>query len=222
MKKLLLFDIDNTLITSTHDNRFERAISNLHGLDVKLEGDFQGLTDYLILALLLKNEGWSETQIEDTMPKLTEELNEVHSSTFQSESVKILPGVKELLKALKAKGCSLGLITGNLDIIAERKLAVVDIWKYFEIGGYGSDQHSSRAELVSIAVERAGYANNLSEVYVFGDTARDIQAAHDAGVANSVGVTNDFRDQQEFIDVKAKIIFDNLVDTDQVLSELGI
>ena len=222
MKKLLLFDIDNTLITGTHDNRFERAIGNLHGLETNLEGDFQGYTDYLILAALLKSEGWNESQIEETMPKLLEELDAVHASTFQADSIKILPGVRDLLEALKAKGCILGLITGNLEVIAERKLAAVDIWKYFELGGYGSDPHSTRANLVSVAVKRAGYTDKMQNVYVVGDTARDIQAAHDAGVENSVGVTNGFRDKQEFIDARAKIIFEDFMDTNQVLGELGV
>ena len=205
-----------------HDDRYERAISNLHSLDAKLDGDFQGLTDYLILALLLKSEGWNETQIEETMPKLTEELDAMHASTFEPDSIKILPGVRDMLEALKAKECVLGLITGNLEVIAERKLAAVDIWQYFELGGYGSDQHSTRADLVSIAVRRAGYADNLSNVFVFGDTARDIQAAHDAGVENSVGVANGFRDKQEFIDAQAKIIFENFENTNQVLAKLGL
>lgn len=222
MKKLLLFDVDNTLITSVHDNRFERAIRNLHGLETKLEGDFQGYTDYLILAALLKSEGWSEAQIEETMPNLFTELDSVHASTFKPDNIKVLPGVENFLKTLKAKGYLLGLITGNLEIIAERKLAAVDLWKFFELGGYGSDKHATRADLVSIATNRAGYSDKLEDVYAFGDTARDIQAARDAGIENSVGVTNGFRDKQELINAKAKFVFEDFVNVGQLLAELGI
>lgn len=222
MQKLLLFDIDHTLITSTHDRRFERAIGSLHGLEVKLERDFHGYTDYLIFAALLKDEGWDETQIEAAMPELLTELDAAHASTFNPDTVKILPGVKNFLEVVKTKGYQLGLITGNLEAIAERKLVAVGIWEYFELGGYGSDPHVSRADLVNIAVERAGYADKLQDVYVFGDTGRDVQAAHDAGVANSVGVINGFRDRQEFTDAKAKFILENFVDTARILAELGL
>lgn len=222
MKKLLLFDIDNTLIIGSHDNRFARVIRSLHGIDPKLDVDIQGLTDKLILAVLLKNEGWDETQIEDAMPMLLKELVVAHAATFQPDNVQILPGVRELLEALKARGHLLGLITGNLEVIAERKLGAVGIWDYFELGGYSSDPHKTRADIVKVAVKRAGYADNLQDVYVFGDTARDIQAAHGAGVENSVGVVNGLRDRQELIDSKAKYVFDDFTDTEQVLAALGL
>jgi len=222
MKKLFLFDIDNTLIIGSHDNRFARVIQSVHGIDPKLEVDIQGLTDKLILAVLLKNEGWDETQIEDAMPKLIEELDVAHATTFKPENVTILPGIRELLEALKAKGHVLGLITGNLHIIAERKLSAVGIWDYFELGGFSSDPHKTRGDLVTVAIERAGYADRLQDVYVVGDTARDIQAAHEAGVENSVGVTNGLRDKQELIDAKAKYVFEDFTDTDQALGDLGL
>ncbi len=222
MRKLLLFDIDGTLVTSSHDNRFEKAISNVHGIETKLVGDFQGYTDYLILVSLLTSEGWTEVQIADAMPKLLAELDKVHASTFKPDSVVILPGVRKLLDALEKSDCKLGLITGNLKPVAERKLEAVGIWDYFTVGGFGGDPHVKRSDLVTLAIKRASFENDLENVYVIGDTVRDISAAHDAGVINSVGVVNDFRDVQELIDAGAKIVFDNFEDIPQVLKRLGI
>jgi phosphoglycolate phosphatase-like HAD superfamily hydrolase len=222
MNKLLLFDIDGTLVSGTHDNRFERAIGNIHGLDTKLTGDFQGYTDYLILATLLQNEGWDEEQIESAMPELLKELDIVHKNTFRLDAVKLLPGVKGLLAALSDADCTLGLITGNVDTIAERKLKAVGIWSYFKLGGYGNDLHTTRADLVTTAVKRAGYEDRLDEVYVIGDTARDIAAAHDAGIKNSVGVANGFRSTKELIDAKSRIVLKDFKDTSEVLKRLGI
>jgi len=222
MKKLFLFDIDNTLILGKHDNRFARVIQSLHGIDPKLDVDIQGLTDKLILAVLLKNEGWDETQIEDAMPMLLKELETAHAATFHPDNVSIMPGVRDLLEALKAKGHVLGLITGNLHVIAQRKLSAVGIWDYFELGGYSSDPHKTRSDLVTVAIDRAGYADRLQDVYVVGDTARDILAAHEAGVENSVGVTNGLRDKQELIDAHAKYVFDDFTDTAQVLANLDL
>ena len=222
MKKLLLFDIDRTLVTSAHDNGFVKAIGNLHGLDMQLDSDIQGHTDYLILGALLRREGWSERQIMDAMPRLIQELDSVHAETFNPASITILPGVRELLDALEKTGIMLGLITGNLESIAERKLSAVGIWQYFTVGGYGSDPHTTRADLVRVAILRAGYDNQLENVYVIGDTARDIQAAHDAGITNSVGVANGFRDIQELIDAHASVVLENFKDTQLVLDTLRI
>lgn len=221
INKLILFDIDGTLITSPHDNRFERAIGKQHGVEVKLEGDFQGYTDFLILSALLKKEGWTEIQITEAMPDLLQSLDEAHAASFDPISIKIIPGVRELLEALSDKDCTLGLVTGNLDVIAQRKLSAVDLWKFFKLGGYGNDPHSTRSDLVRIAINRAGYSDKKDLVYVIGDTARDIQAAHDAGVTNSIAIHTGSRNLQELIDSGAKKIIHGYEDLGKALKQLG-
>ena len=222
MKSLLLFDIDGTLLTGGRHDRFSRAISEVHGLDITSDKDFRGYTDYLILAALLESEGWDDDQIKATMPKLLEEMDKIHARTFQIDEIEILPGVKELLSELKETGSILGLITGNMETIAKRKLEALGIWKYFSLGGYGSDPHVVRADLVKIAVKRAGFENNLEQVYVIGDTAKDIEAAHATGVSNSVGVANGFRSTQELVGAGAKFVFEDFKDSGKVLKTLGL
>lgn len=222
MTVLLLFDVDRTLVTTAPDGRFEKTIANAHGIESKLDGDFQGYTDYLLLALLLHDAGWSEQQVAQAMPGLLQELEAVHVSTFTTGSVTVLPGVVELLEALESAGCALGLITGNVKTIAQRKLAAGDLWGYFGVGGFGDDPHVARSDLVTVAVQRAGFEGDLDRVFVIGDTARDIAAAHGAGVRNSVGVLNGFRDARELIDAGASIVLDDFTDTALVLDRLGI
>src|SRR3990167_495783 len=209
MKKLLLFDIDGTLLTGGGHDRFSRTISKVHGLDLTSDKDFRGYTDYLILAALLESEGWDDEQIKATMPKLLEEMDKMHAETFHADDMKLLPGVKKLLDKLKETESVLGLITGNMESIAKRKLEALGIWDYFSLGGYGSDPHIIRADLVKIAIERAGFKDNIKQVYVIGDTAKDIEAAHTAGVVNSIGVANGFRDIKELSDAGAKYIFED-------------
>jgi len=123
MKKLLLFDIDGTLLTAgSASNRFVGVINRVHGIDVVPSKDFAGYTDFLILASLLEDEGWSDDQIKAAMPKLIDELDKLHEETFIAKDIHLLPGVKELLDALREADCALGLITGNLETIAKRKL----------------------------------------------------------------------------------------------------
>ncbi|MEI7632166.1 MAG: HAD family hydrolase [bacterium] len=222
MKKLLLFDIDGTLLTGAGVERFKRSINNLHNLEIKSDRDFNGYTDFLILAALLEDEGWDKKQIEEAMPELMRELDRVHAETFHAENITLLPGVTDLLVTLKSKNITLGLITGNLRTVAERKLKALGIWDYFTEGGFGSDPHTVRADLVRLAVKQAGFKNDLDNVFVIGDTPRDIQAATEAGIKNSVGVANGFRDIKELSDAGAKFVFEDLVNTDAVLRNLQL
>ena len=222
MKKLFLFDIDGTLVKGYGDDRFTTTISNIHQLDIKSEKDFRGSTDQLILVDLLRTEGWGDKQIKEAMPKLLKELDKVHEETFNMDRLKLLPGVKKLLETLDDQENTLGLITGNLKSIAQRKLKALGIWSHFSVGGFGSDPHTTRSDLVRHAVKQAGFKDHIEGVYVIGDTPRDIIAAKEAGITNSVGVANGFRSTQELIDAGAKIVFKDFTDTQEVLKVLGI
>ena len=155
------------------------------------------------------------------MPKLLDELDKVHQETFSVDNMKLLPGVNELLVALRGK-VVMGLITGNLKTIAERKLTALGIWKYFTVGGFGSDKHSKRSDLVKTAINRADYNDHIENVYVIGDTPKDIIAATEAGVINSVGVANGFRSVDELINAGAKIVLPDFKNTQKALSKLSV
>lgn len=221
MKKLYLFDIDGTLLTGKGDDRFARVLQELHSIDAATDKDFRGYTDYLILAALLKDEGWGSEQIEIAMPELLERLDTVHQETFKADKMQLLPGVAELLKALSETGDVLGLITGNLESIAKRKLEALGVWHYFSTGGFGSDAHITRADLVKIAINRAGFNDRYEAVYVIGDTPKDIQAAHEAGVNHSIGVANGFRSTKELEDSGAEVVFEDFSDTKKVLENIA-
>jgi phosphoglycolate phosphatase len=222
VKHLFLFDIDGTLIESPSLNRFVQAIKNLYGLNIVIKKDYRGFTDRLILIALLQEEGWSDDKIERALPDLIQELDRVHEELFLQGSVTVLPGVRELLVELKTRGETLGLITGNLEATAKRKLEDVKLFSYFSTGGFGSDPHVTRADLVKIAIERAGFSSNTEGVYVLGDAPMDMWAANEAGVANSIGITNGYREAQELVDAGAKVTFESLQDTFNVLSMLGL
>lgn len=126
------------------------------------------------------------------------------------------------MQALKNDGQILGLITGNLKPIAKLKLEAAGIYSFFTVGAYGDDPHKSRSDLILIAIERAGYGSKPKNVYVVGDTSLDIKASLEAGVKNAVGVSNSFQPTSELREAGASVVFDNLVDTDIVLQQLGV
>ena len=96
----------------------------------------------------------------------------------------------ETLDLLESRGATIGLATGNLEAGARIKLQRGDLWRRFAFGGYGS-RRAVRADLVRVAIERgvarAGRSFMRDEIWVIGDTPKDIAAAHAAG-ARAVAV----------------------------------
>ena len=102
-----------------------------------------------------------------------------------SEGYRVMPGVEELLDRLIDGGVLLGLTTGNVEAAAHIKLARVNLNRFFSFGGYGSDS-PDRTELTKRALERAevvfGKDLDRSAVFSVGDTPRDVEAGHGAGI----------------------------------------
>ncbi len=94
-------------------------------------------------------------------------------------------GVVELLDRLMDDGVLLGLATGNVEEAAHIKLARAHLNRYFSFGGYGSDS-PDRTELTRKALERAevvsGRTLELALCFSCGDTPRDVEAGHGAGI----------------------------------------
>jgi phosphoglycolate phosphatase-like HAD superfamily hydrolase len=87
------------------------------------------------------------------------------------------------LARLREAGHSLALVTGNLEPIARRKLAMRGLDGFFPVGGggFGSDA-DLRPVLVPIARARAGGGGDSApwpraDTVLIGDTPRDVEAA---------------------------------------------
>jgi phosphoglycolate phosphatase-like HAD superfamily hydrolase len=98
----------------------------------------------------------------------------------------MLPGVEELLPRLIEEGHLLGLVTGNVEAAAHIKLHRAGLNRFFSFGGYGSDS-ADRGEITRTALKRASlvFGEQLSpeQAIAVGDTPRDVEGAHAAGIA---------------------------------------
>ena len=214
--KILLFDIDGTLILSggAGDRSLTKAFERLYGLQKAMEGiKPAGKTDPAIVREIFVR----KLNIEPTDEQIKEVLD-VYAECLvdevrNSKGYRVLPGVHELLEKLDGdQDFLLGLATGNIERGARIKLSRADLWRYFSFGGFGSDSEE-RDVIVRMAVERglklADYDPEL--VAVIGDTPRDIKAAHDAGVF-AVGVATGPYSVDELYDSGAEIAFEDLSD----------
>src|SRR5438093_12509154 len=156
MPKLVLFDIDGTLISDGGVSRqaFTAAMLEIfeyHG-DVR-RYDFSGRTDPQIAHMVLRDAGWSEADVDRRMPRLWERYIAVLAKHERSR-VRALPGVRALLDALRReRGVTLALLTGNIEPGARLKLADPGLNGYFAFGAFGSDS-PHRDVLRPIAIHR--------------------------------------------------------------------
>jgi phosphoglycolate phosphatase len=193
--KLLLFDIDQTLINTGGAGlrALDRACRKLFGLPNAMEGiSPHGKTDPAIAREILRVKLRSESPAVQEIALILEEYvgflkEEVHTSP----TYRVLPGIVPLLNELAARtDVIVGLATGNIEQGARIKLGRADLNGYFSFGGFGSDSED-RAELVRKAAEKGAFKNGgvvqASDVFVIGDTPLDIDAGVRAGF-KTVGV----------------------------------
>ena len=111
------------------------------------------------------------------------------------------------------------LLTGNLAANAAVKLGAFGLerWLDLEVGGYGSDPHEARSDLVGWpASGRVRYARPDDTVLV-GDTPLDVKAAHDAG-ARVVAVASGPYGTAELEQAGADVVLSDLSDTERAVA----
>ncbi|MHA1145729.1 MAG: HAD family hydrolase [Candidatus Helarchaeota archaeon] len=189
MFKLVLFDIDGTLIfnNEAHLLAFNEMFKELFEINIDLrETNHHGLTDFLIVRKELKNNGFSLDHFDARKKHIRDTLISYFSMFSLQRSIHLIPGVRELLNRLKKLDIILGLATGNIEEIAWNKLKSTGIDAFFLTGGFGSDDES-RGKIVDIAIQRASQASGIhftrEDVLLIGDTPLDIKAAREAGIS---------------------------------------
>jgi phosphoglycolate phosphatase-like HAD superfamily hydrolase len=143
-----------------------------------------GRTDPEIARTLLLDVGVSAERIDDRADAVREACCRAYARLCPPDlSQFVLPGVRELLTWLSGQtDATLGLLTGNYEVVARLKLARAGIGSYFPRGqgAFGSDDED-RAALPAIARRRAGpvgFPYPRQQTIVIGDTPRDIACAH--------------------------------------------
>ncbi|MCL1694534.1 HAD family hydrolase [Lysinibacillus sp. BPa_S21] len=102
--------------------------------------------------------------------------------------VKEIPGIRQLLMAIKDNGIKMGVITADLTARAEAHLRQLDILSLFEFV-IGSDQatHSKPSpDLANVAKEK--YHIPLERTVMIGDSNADMLFAKNAGMQFSIGI----------------------------------
>lgn len=219
MDKLVLFDVDRTLIgrSQCHHDAFSYAFKKVYNVDTDIRIiNYGGMTDPAIAIEVLKKVGLKEELILSKLDECMDAIVDYFQKNVKRDTISILPGVKDLLRLLEKNGILLGLITGNLEPIAWGKLKTIHLDHYFKLGGFGSDS-INRTELVKIAIKKAVNDFNLNGItFVIGDTPRDIKAGFEAN-AKTIGVATGTYSREELEKYGSDFVFDNLKDKKGIL-----
>ena len=225
--KLLLFDIDQTLLESSRGHRvaFEEGFREAYGEEVSIEGlELGGMTDRQIIVEVMRVQKVPERVIQSRLDQCIRIMEHRYAEVLRADELTVLPGVVGLLEALnRHPEVLMGLVTGNLETIAWGKIRKVGLAKYFKLGGFGNED-VVRSHLVEnaiqLAVRRHGFveANN---VFVFGDTPRDIDAGHGAR-ATVVAVATGHFSKYNLRRAGADWIVDSLSDKEKIFDILDL
>lgn len=193
--RLVLFDIDGTLITTKGKAgaAFGEALDHVFGTRGPIQ-DYRwaGKTDPQIARELMAAAGVEPDHVETNLPRLFARYLANLSATLDPGDVTVLAGVTALLDGLERRRVAVGLLTGNIAAGAEIKLRAAGLLDRFQFGAYGSDS-ADRNLLVPVARERArrafGTEFAAEQTVVVGDAEADIRCAR-AGGARAVAVAS--------------------------------
>jgi phosphoglycolate phosphatase-like HAD superfamily hydrolase len=228
MRKLVLFDIDGTLVLTGGAGlrAMNLACADIAGhADALADIPVAGRTDRIILTDIVRRLGHEldEVLLAELRARYLEHLREEIERPGRGVKA-VMPGVRELLDVLDARDdVFIGLLTGNFEEGARIKLGHFDLWRYFRCGAYGDDA-ADRNALVPFALARARQQGlpdlSAEHILVVGDTPHDVACARAVG-ALPVGVATGGFTVDQLRQSGADIVFDDLSDTHAFLALLA-
>lgn len=229
MRKLVLFDIDGTLLWTDGAGRraIRQALLEEMGTTGPIDGyRFGGKTDPQIVRELMTAAGHPHAESPDHLDAVCRRYVSLLARELEAhaDAIRVYDGVTALLDAIEERGDALlGLLTGNLAAGADLKLRAAGLDPArFRIGAFGSDA-ADRPELPPIAVRRAqplmGRVATGPEVVIIGDTPADMTCGRSVG-ARAIGVATGFHSTAELVGAGGFAAFASFVNLEPVLQAI--
>jgi phosphoglycolate phosphatase-like HAD superfamily hydrolase len=217
----VLWDIDGTLVRSggVAALAFLDAVEEVTGSRPSAERrDYDGRLDPEIADMLLTAVGADTALIPDVL-KTLERLVGDRLAALRAQTSPY-PGVGALLATLAEADVRQTVVTGNIPAVARYKLDAGGLIPPIDLGpgGFG-DSAPDRAAVARFALGRlaaAGWHPDPGEVWIVGDTPRDLACAQAAGIRCALVATGR-RSLEELSGLGADLVLPDLSDPSPLL-----
>jgi len=223
LTRLLLFDIDNTLLYTggAGSVAMTLAFREMYGVDDGFgKVEFSGRTDLYILSEGLRHHGVAGldgANLDDFLQRYYGHLRH----TLGERQGHLMPGFPQLLEALSQNdGVRIGLATGNFSEAAWMKLDHYGIRQYFADDGAFGEESLDRSEMVRLGVERFGDGVAPEDILIIGDTPHDVSSALDNGLG-AVGVATGSYTVDQLRDGGAQMVFQDFANWQGAAAKLA-
>lgn len=226
-KKLLLFDIDGTLVKATNKGveswkmRLHKTFSEVFGTRNEVEintHDFNGMVDKKMLRGVAQKYDISQKEVDKQFEEVKKIFHRHLKSAVDNKHIEYFPIAEAMTlvqKIAKLSHIHYGVLTGNIEPNAWVKLKSAGVEKHFSFGAFG-DSVDERADLVKLAIDtaRTHFKTHFpsEEIIVIGDTTHDISAGKAHGtktIGVSTGITNT---REQLKNAGADIAVESLMD----------
>lgn len=210
MIKLVLFDLDGTLLKSTEIIMetfvitFKKYFKDIT-LDERTLTSFLGHTLFETFGFYIKED--------QSMDELVSFYR--HTSEELMKDVQAYPNAKELMEILKVKGIQIGVVTSKMNHVAREHLTLIGLNDYVtHLVGY-EDVKNHKPDKEPIEKGLSLYGVNSDEAEYVGDHENDMFAAKAAGVM-SCAVSYSHR-LKEMLAMMPDYVVDDLLQIEDII-----
>ncbi len=233
-KKLILFDIDGTLIHHVGGQmtvwwpRIIYALNKVFGVDVQIDtsGRYMGMIDRQISWELVRTQGITKKEFDKKFPLVGNFLLKFARGQ-EKRAIPLYTPIADAVtlakKLLAHEDFRIGLLTGNVERMGWWKLQHAGITNLFSWGLFGdeADDKPMLARTIIVTVkDHFGIEFLPRDIFVIGDSTYDIRSAKSIG-AKSIAVATGGHSPEDLEIEHPDLLVDSLMDK-RVFALLGL
>ncbi|MCL4432247.1 MAG: HAD family hydrolase [Epsilonproteobacteria bacterium] len=182
MQRIVIFDMDGTLIDSAADitlsiNYVRKHHYGLDDLSQKFVVDAINASERNLAYLFYETEHYDEQ---------AKALFEEHYHTQCIQNVRAYQGISDVLHNLHSQGCILGVATNAPSKFAKRMLSHLNLSDYFThiIGADDVQFSKPHPQMIECHLENYGFVHTRDRAWMIGDNTKDMDAARNAMISS--------------------------------------
>lgn len=180
MKKIVIFDMDGTLVNSSEDititiNYIRKTLYALAPIEEQFVIDAINAHERNLAHLFYETEHYEQR---------AKTLFEEHYYEQCIEHTYSYPEIFETLEVLKLHGCVMSVATNAPSTFAKRMLAHSGISDFFSaiVGADNVEFPKPHAQMIDLLLDHHGYDRQSDKAWMVGDNSKDMLAARNANI----------------------------------------